>query len=177
MASLLHVTVGIAAGRLVTPRGRRAWGAMVGLAALSMLPDADVLAFSFGIPYHHPLGHRGATHSVAFAVAMGLLVGAGAAIARAGPRRAAQLGAVAGLTVLSHPLLDAMTTGGLGVGLWWPWSTERIFGPWRPIPVAPLGWGFLSESGLRVALAEAGPSLPVWIWALWPRRADDPVKK
>jgi inner membrane protein len=39
----------------------------------SILPDVDVLAFAFGIPYEHPLGHRGFTHSLFFAVLAALL--------------------------------------------------------------------------------------------------------
>ncbi|KFB98094.1 putative membrane-bound metal-dependent hydrolase [Trabulsiella guamensis ATCC 49490] len=35
--------------------------------ALSMLPDADVLAFKFGIAYGNIFGHRGFTHSLLFA--------------------------------------------------------------------------------------------------------------
>ena len=37
----------------------------------AMLPDADVIAFHFGIPYVHPLGHRGLTHSIVFAALPG----------------------------------------------------------------------------------------------------------
>jgi inner membrane protein len=33
----------------------------------SILPDLDVLTFNFGIPYSHPFGHRGFTHSIVFA--------------------------------------------------------------------------------------------------------------
>lgn len=40
----------------------------------SVLPDADVLAFSFGIPYEHPLGHRGFTHSILFALLFAPLI-------------------------------------------------------------------------------------------------------
>ena len=42
--------------------------------ALAVLPDADVLAFSFGVPYHHVLGHRGFTHSFFFAAALAVLL-------------------------------------------------------------------------------------------------------
>ena len=39
--------------------------------------------------------------------------------------------------VLSHSLLDSVTTGGKGVGWLWPWSDERFFAPWQVIKVAP----------------------------------------
>jgi len=37
-----------------------------------MLPDGDVIAFSFGIPYEDMFGHRGFTHSLFFAVVVGV---------------------------------------------------------------------------------------------------------
>jgi hypothetical protein len=40
-------------------------------AALAMAPDLDVWAFRLGIPYQAPLGHRGFTHSLAFALVAG----------------------------------------------------------------------------------------------------------
>ena len=54
----------------------------------------------------------------------------------------------------SHPVLDAMTDGGGGVALFWPFSDTRHFFPFRPIPVSPLGAGMLSARGLRVVTAE-----------------------
>jgi inner membrane protein len=62
-----------------------AWAVLLAVAA--GLPDIDVIAFSLGIPYHAPFGHRGALHSIAFAA----LCGALAALARGRcicPRRA-----------------------------------------------------------------------------------------
>ncbi len=128
-----------------------------------MLPDADVLAFAFGIPYSAAFGHRGATHSVAFSLACGL-------VALAATRGRLRLSALAAAVVLTHPLLDALTDGGYGVALGWPLTDRRFFFPWRPIPVAPIGWGYLSMSGLRVALAELLPSVPLVLFAGWPRR-------
>ena len=40
---------------------------------VSILPDLDVVAFHLGFPYAHDLGHRGATHSLLFAVIIALL--------------------------------------------------------------------------------------------------------
>lgn len=161
MASILHVAVGLAAGRLHAGRPRLL--PALAFSALSMLPDADVVMFRLGFAYSHPLGHRGASHSVAFAAACGL-------VALAVSRGAWRTAGLVWLVVLSHPLLDALTSGGLGVGLLWPLSPERFFAPWRPIPVAPIGWGFLSARGLEVALAELLPSLPLVLYALWPSR-------
>ncbi len=130
-----------------------------------MLPDADVVAFPLGIPYADPFGHRGASHSIVFALCCGILAWT---VVRARRGRSLRWGAVVTLTVLSHPLLDMLTTGGLGVALWWPGSDERVFFPVRLIPVAPIGMGMLSPRGLQVLLAELGPCLPLLIWAAWP---------
>lgn len=130
-----------------------------------MLPDADVVAFTFGIPYAHPLGHRGASHSIAFAFICGLVAWGWIRLRGGQPWR---WSAVVTLLVLSHPLLDMLTTGGQGVALWWPLSDERIFAPLRIIPVAPIGLGMWSERGLHVVLWELVPSLPLVAWAVWP---------
>ena len=45
---------------------------LAGVAA-SILPDLDVVAFSFGIPYEHEFGHRGFSHSFLFAALVALL--------------------------------------------------------------------------------------------------------
>lgn len=165
MASLGHLAVGMAAGRQLAPgRPARAIAlSMLGLCALSMLPDADVAAFTLGIPYSHPYGHRGASHSLLFAVVAGTL----AALLVRRPRLAPLLVAV----VASHPLLDALTDGGLGVALLWPFTDRRYFFPFQPIPVAPIGPRFLSERGLAVAATEILYFLPAFAYALWPRRS------
>jgi inner membrane protein len=171
VASVGHVIVGLAAGRLWAGGGastsQLTW-AMLAFSALALLPDADVVTFAFGIPYAHPFGHRGASHSVVFAALVGALIGLVARLRAHG--RPLRLAALSAAVVVSHPLLDAMTTGGLGVAWAWPWSAERAFLPWRPIPVSPIGAGFLSERGLKVALTELVQGLPLWLWALWPRR-------
>jgi inner membrane protein len=123
----------------------------------SVLPDADVVAFRLGIPYADALGHRGASHSIAFAAAVGLV-----AVALARYLRTTPLPAFAFLFVaaLSHPLLDALTTGGLGVALFWPLSPERYFAPWQVIEVSPIAVPrFLSDRGLAVLRSEA-----LWVW-------------
>jgi inner membrane protein len=135
---------------------------MIGMSAVSMLPDADVVAFALGIAYEAPFGHRGASHSLAFAAGVGLM----AALVR---RKIWWLGPLVALVVASHPMLDALTDGGLGVALLWPYSDERVFWAWRPIPVSPIGAGFFTHRGLRVALAELVPSLPLIVYAFWPR--------
>jgi inner membrane protein len=100
--------------------------------ALTILPDIDVLGFAFGIPYGSTFGHRGFTHSIAFAA----VVSAIATMVMRGDRRAfALLFACA----MSHGILDAMTDGGRGIAFFSPFSNHRYFFPWRPIRVSPIG--------------------------------------
>ena len=40
------------------------------------------------------------------------------------------------VAMASHGVLDALTDGGRGVGFLIPFSSERFFFPWRPIPVS-----------------------------------------
>lgn len=136
-------------------RPRRLWA--LG-AACAVLPDADVVAFRFGIPYEHMLGHRGITHSFVFAAVLAALVVA--VFFRTSNRRGALWGYFFAATA-SHSVLDALTDGGLGVAWAAPFSGRRFFFSWRPVDVSPIGVGqFFSERGLAVIASEA-----VWIWA------------
>lgn len=168
MATLGHVAVGVVAARwrASRPGAPSLAFSMLGLSALSVLPDADFVAFMVGIPYPHPFGHRGMTHSLLFAALVGVLVAIGLRLRR----RPVLLDALlAAFVVASHGVLDAMTTGGLGVEFFWPVDTHRYFLPWRFIPVAPLGAHMLSARGLSVLLTEAVLFLPAWAYAFWPR--------
>jgi inner membrane protein len=167
MPSIGHIAVGLAAARMErTPPRFSRWSWALWLTTLSLLPDADVLAFSLGIPYRAPFGHRGAFHSIAFALIVGTLVWAGAAALRL--PAAFRLSLVGGLVVASHGLLDTLTDGGKGIALLWPFSNERYFAPWRPIPVAPIGAGLFTDAGIRLVIHEAVLFLPVWLVAVWP---------
>jgi inner membrane protein len=170
MPGLGHIAVGVAAGRLHGRRGRGPATLAVSMAlfsALSMLPDADVLAFSFGIPYGAEWGHRGAFHSVAVGLVLGLSAGLIGRLAGAEWRRTTLL---ACLVAVSHCFLDTLTDGGRGIAVLWPMSNERFFAPWRPIPVSPLGRAVLSEWGRAVIWAELRLFWPFLLYAFWPRR-------
>ena len=121
-----------------------------------MLPDADVVAFKLGIAYADDFGHRGASHSLFFAAILGAI---GAVMHRTFGVRAWIAAAWLFACAASHPLLDALTNGGMGVALWWPWSDARVFAPWRPIAVSPIGTGFFSARGVAVMASELR-----WIW-------------
>lgn len=116
----------------------------------AILPDLDVLAFRFRIPYLHPFGHRGFTHSILFA-----LVWSGLISFLFGKTRKLIFMIVIFLSTLSHGILDAMTTGGKGVGFFIPFDNSRYFFPWRVIKVSPIGIKkFFSEWGINVILSE-----------------------
>jgi inner membrane protein len=123
----------------------------------SVLPDADVLSFAFGVPYGSMFGHRGITHSLAFALALALAVVL--LFFRGEPNRRA-LVLFFFLATASHGALDAMTDGGLGVAFFAPFSGARYFFPFRPIVVSPIGVGsFFSGRGVAVIESEL-----LWVW-------------
>ncbi len=170
MPSIGHVAVGLAAGRAIrnnAPTKRQLLWTMVALSVVSLLPDADAVGFLFGVEYDAPWGHRGATHSIVFALFLGALVTLLGKRLGLPPLR---LGVLATLTAMSHGLLDCLTNGGLGCALLWPFSDERFFAPVRPIPVAPLGHYMLSERGMLVVTVELIFFLPFFIYATFPRR-------
>lgn len=120
----------------------------------AILPDTDVLAFKFNIPYESQWGHRGFTHSIAFSIGMGIITW-GLFYRKNTPLSCIGIILLFTIITLSHPILDAMTTGGKGVALFWPLNNERIFLPWRPIKVSPIGAArFFSEWGKKVILSE-----------------------
>jgi len=162
MASLGHVAVGMAAARIHDSR-RPPVSSMALWSALSLLPDIDVIGFRLGVRYGDPWGHRGATHSLAMAIGIGVAVGLAA---RGVTRPAVRTALGASAVLASHGLLDTMTDGGLGCALLWPFDLTRYFAPWRPIPVAPIGLGMLSIYGVMVILAELAIFAPVFLFAL-----------
>lgn len=160
--------MGLAAARVTRPRDRPTpWAWSILLVTLSFLPDADVLAFRLGIPYGAPFGHRGAVHSLAFAAIVGLAL---AAAAKALRMPAVVVGVVGALVVATHGLLDTLTDGGKGIALLWPFTNERFFAPWRPIPVAPIGSRILSGAGLELMAWEVLLFLPFFVVGFWPHR-------
>lgn len=125
----------------------------------TVLPDADVLAFFVGIPYAHPLGHRGFSHSLFFAALVGLLaMTLWHRLVDDRPSRTS-LFAYFALATASNGLLDALTDGGLGVGFFLPFDSTRYFLPWRPIQVSPLSLTGLLERSRSVLVSE-------W-WGIW----------
>ena len=128
--------------------------------ACALLPDADVVAFSFGIPYSHMLGHRGLSHALSFALVVGWVVVELAF--RDTPRFSrAWWGLVLYFFAVtaSHGVLDALTDGGLGVAFFAPFDNTRYFFPWQPLRVSPIGANFFSRRGLETLISEIA-----WTW-------------
>jgi inner membrane protein len=126
----------------------------------AVAPDLDVAAFALGVPYAHPLGHRGLWHSIPFAASA-----AACATVLAFPRARPGFSRARAwwflfLATASHGVLDAATDGGLGIALLAPFDERRFFLPFRPVAVSPLGVGsFLSERGAAVLWSEL-----CWVW-------------
>jgi len=149
-----HALAGGALAALA-PAPLRSRRLFIGLAVVAMLPDADVVGFWFGVPYEHPLGHRGFTHSLCFAALVGwiapkLLHG------REPLRVRVLLGCGYAAATASHGVLDAFTDGGLGIGFWIPFSDERLFAPFRPIMTSSIDpMHAFGARGMRVLANEA----------------------
>jgi inner membrane protein len=156
---LSHAIAGAALAGAVRSPGRR--GRVVLMAALcAMAPDADVIAFWYGLPWGHVLGHRGITHSLAFAAVLALVV---VWLGFRGPAWAGRRGRLwlaLFVATASHGALDALTDGGSGIAFLAPFDDTRYFAPWQPIRVSPISVSrFLSERGVRVLESEM-----LWVW-------------
>ena len=158
-SAFAHAALGATLGKLFLPE-KRHWPYWLAAAACAALPDVDSVGYRLGVPYASLWGHRGLTHSL---LAAALVAAAGVLVSqlaqRTGRPAAARLGLLLFLATASHGLLDAMTTGGLGVAFFSPWHLERYFFPIRPIKVSPLSIrGFFGSRGLLVLASEA-----VWV--------------
>lgn len=124
--------------------------------ACSMIPELDAVGFAFGVRYGDPWGHRGMTHSISFALCLGALSMA----VLPGEHKSWPVFVFLFLSSLSHPVIDALTDGGLGVALFAPFSNKRYFFAWRPLAVPPIGiYAFFSARGWLVLKSEMR-----WIW-------------
>jgi inner membrane protein len=156
-----HAAVAVAAGIAFAPDDvpHRFWPIAV---ARSVIPDLDTIGLSFGIPYNHFFGHRGFFHSPFWGLWMGLLV---VSIffhdVRLFSARWFFYFIFFFLMSASHGILDAFTSGGLGIALLSPFENTRYFFPWTPMVVSPIGIkAFFSKWGWAVMKSEL-----LWVWA------------
>ncbi|HTM49823.1 MAG TPA: metal-dependent hydrolase [Bryobacteraceae bacterium] len=114
------------------------WRIPVSAGLFAVAADLDTFVMgALRIPYDSFFGHRGFFHSPFF---LALFFTGMAAIAARGHRRSAvPLAALWTGCAVTHPLLDMLTDGGLGVMLLFPFSEERLFFPFTPIHVSPFG--------------------------------------
>ena len=154
MASVFgHSLAAVALGKSFTKEIRNPKFWILGIIC-SIAPDADVLGFKLGISYDSFWGHRGFTHSFFFAILFGVAI-----TFLFYKTKRPILSLYFTLCTASHSLLDAMTTGGLGVAFFSPFENSRYFLPYRPIKVSPMGFQkFFSEWGLEVIKSEI-----IWI--------------
>lgn len=151
------VAASLATKTFVANKPKRFW---LFIALCSVLPDADVIGFSYGIAYGDFWGHRGFTHSLIFAAITGF--GISLIFFRSLPVFSKTFWSYSFwffLATASHGVLDALTTGGLGIAFFSPFDNARYFFPWRPILVSPIGKGFFSSRGVAVLWHEI-----LWVW-------------
>ena len=159
-STVTHLIVGLVGGRTVaaTKMPRHFWFLSVFCA---VLPDMDVLGFRFGISYSDFFGHRGFSHSILFALLVGVFVSyAFFPKRKIFSKSRLLLVFYFSFMTASNGILDALTNGGLGIAFFSPFDNTRYFFPWRPIEVSPIGISaFFSERGMRALLSEI-----VWVW-------------
>jgi inner membrane protein len=155
-----HSIVAVAAGMAFAPRDtpHHFWSLSI---VCSIIADADVIAFFFGIPYQHLFGHRGFFHSPFFGLLTSLfLVSIFFHDIEIFSKQWFFYLIFFFLLSASHGILDAFTNGGLGIALLSPFDHTRYFFPWRPIMVSPIGvTSFFSRWGLTVIKSEL-----LWVW-------------
>jgi len=145
---ITHALVPVAAA-LVRPGRPIPWRLVAAAAIAAALPDIDSFSPAiWGMPPHNsPLPawwHRGATHSLFVAIAVGLIAAALHSHLRVRPLVA---GVVVGAAMASHGILDMLANQGVPIAYLWPLSSQRFFADWRPILSSPVG------------LADVGPQL------------------
>jgi len=147
-----HAFAGVALGAAFVdekaPRRTLVLGTLCALA-----PDLD--SFTLFLPLHpgNFLAHRGISHSLLAAVllAAGMLL-----LGFKREQRSLRVGVYLLLASISHGLLDACTSGRIGVAFFYPFSVSRWGCYWQPFLDAPLPfWPGLRLPFLGALLGEA----------------------
>jgi len=156
---MTHVFFAVSLGEIILPGTSVGFWLLAG--GCAALPDVDAVGLRLGVPYEHPLGHRGLTHSLSFALCLSAMA-SWAALRWLLPTDSPwqQVWSFLFVACASHGVLDAMTNGGLGVAFFAPFHDGRWFLPVRPIEVSPIGLkAFWSRRGRRGLVSEF-----LWIW-------------
>ena len=150
-----HAVAGIALGAAFadekTPARTWVLGTFCALA-----PDLDWFTAFLRLHPGNFLAHRGITHSLLAAV---LLAATALWLGVRREERTRRIGVYLLLASLSHGLLDACTSGRIGVAFFYPFSTSRWGCYWQPFLDAPLPFW----SGLRMPFLGALLSEMFWI--------------
>ncbi len=162
-----HAWVGALLGS-AGPKALPLWQRLALPATLAVVPDLDVIAFSLDISYGHPLGHRGISHSILFAMVIAPIA------VRVCMPSLPTFGkpwwimvTLSALACASHGFLDAMTDAGRGVGFFLPFDTDRYFFPFRPLATSPIGVSQFFERAGPILMNELRwvfvPSAILWM--------------
>lgn len=162
MASVSHLAAGALCGAIYARRtGAKPLPTIAKFAFLGLSPDLDFIALELGSDGTF-LEHRVMTHSLPFALVVGMLLGRLAP----GPHRSLA-GALCIAALASHGLLDAMTANGPGPQLLWPLSTAATQFAWHPIPGTQFYQEYFTSAAIPVFAGEALMCLPFLLATAW----------
>ncbi len=164
MASVGHLAVGAAIGAVYSQQvGARPRVAILSFAALALAPDLDLITGFLGVAPNTPFAHRGITHSILFALTLGL---AAAALVRGSSRGRFLAGIWVFAALASHGLLDTMSRLGNGPMLFWPVTEAQYEFPWRPIPGVLTAEHYLTRDAIPTLVVETMLFFPFIAYAL-----------
>lgn len=150
MATVGHLAVGFALSRLAASQPPITDVAVITIAAA--IPDVDFLM---------PIDHRGITHSLGAAVAVGIAVAIGYRLL--GRSAAWWIGTLSALAVLSHVALDLLTAEAAVPALWPLTDAEYVLDT-TPVPSASPA-SLLTVDGALRAIGELTWSVTVVVVA------------
>ena len=129
-----HAVAGAALGAAFSPLPAKR-RTVIAASVCAALPDIDALGRPFGnLAYESVFGgHRGITHSLAFAVILGTLVALGFFRTPETQHARIRLAATFALATASHGVLDALSTIGDGVAFWAPFTWTHYEFLWQPL--------------------------------------------
>lgn len=159
MATYLHFAPAVA---LAAALGTRTvgWRLILAGAVCGVMPDLDFLSVALRFDHFSgTYGHRGFTHSLGFALLVGLLGALWPSGRGIGWRPRVGRGTFLALCTVSHPLLDSLIDVHICSAWLWPLDGARHCLDWRPIPMQ--GVPLFGAERLRMELLWIGVPLLV----------------